>query len=119
MIAHEYDVDVFNDFGNNRKWSAGDASYGAVLASGMPAITVAVAQLVFDQQNGLMHGRAIALTSLTHITTAFIANRERPNKTNRLSFPSGHSANAFTTAASLAYSRHRHLLGPRQLPCKN
>lgn len=104
MVAHHYDQDVYQNFGHNQKWGSDVTKYGAVLGSGMPAIGVAVAQVFLDQENGLMHGRAIALTSLTHITTAFIANRERPNKSNRLSFPSGHAANAFTSATSLAYA---------------
>lgn len=104
MIAHQYDQDVFQNFGHNQKWKGDATKYGAILGSGMPAIGVAVAQLFLDQENGLMHGRAIALTSLTHITSAVIIHRERPNKSNHLSFPSGHAANAFTSATSLAYA---------------
>lgn len=104
MLAAQYDQDVYQNFGNNKKWGGNVTKYGAFLGSGAPAIGVAVAQLFFDQENGLMHGRSIALTSLTHITTAFVVHRERPNKTNHLSFPSGHAANAFTSAASLAYA---------------
>ncbi len=79
------------------------SKWGALLGSGAPGLAIAAGQIYFDTNQGLAHARAIMLTSITHISTALIVQRERPNG-NRLSFPSGHTSSSFATATALAYS---------------
>ena len=80
------------------------ANFLGWLGNGQVGIGIAIGQLFLDQENGLKHGRAIMLTSMSHITLATIVHRERPNGANDLSFPSGHASSAFATAGSLAYA---------------
>lgn len=81
------------------------AQIGSKIGGGPPLIGLAVLQIIFDQEEGLAHGRAIALTAASHISIALMAQRERPNKSpTRLSFPSGHVSHTFASATSLAYS---------------
>lgn len=80
-----------------------------VVGSGVLGVSIAVAQLFYDQENGLMHARAIALTSVNHLIIALIALRERPGNRGdylpfKSSFPSGHAASAFASATSLSYA---------------
>lgn len=74
------------------------------IGNGQFGIGIAIAQLFFDQSNGIKHGRAIMLTAASHITIANVISRERPSGRNDLSFPSGHASSAFTTAGSLSYA---------------
>ncbi len=101
--AHQYDSPVRENFGSSQ--GLGErARIGSVLGSGAPGIGIALIQLAFDQKNGLAHGRALALTSMTAFSTALIVQRDRPNHVNRLSYPSGHTSSSFATATSLAYA---------------
>lgn len=86
-----------------------DAHYMAKVGNGSIGVGIAAAQLFFDQKNGLKHARAILLTTVSHMSLAYVVQRERPgNKTDFLpypsSFPSGHTSSAFATAGSLAYA---------------
>jgi hypothetical protein len=100
----------FSEDDDAQEWSSHviteeQAQTGSILGGGMPGVGIAVIQLFVDQQNGLQHGRAIALTAATHISIAATVRRERPNKSpTKLSFPSGHASSIFATATSLAYS---------------
>ncbi len=80
------------------------ADLGGYIGSGGPGIAIAVAQMFFDQENGIRHGKALVLTAANHITLAALVNRQRPNNQNYLSFPSGHASSSFATATSLAYA---------------
>jgi hypothetical protein len=111
LAAHPYDAQAFehNRRGENLIMSNDTAGVLADLGSGVAGVGIAVTQLVFDQSNGLKHARAIALTSVTHITTAFLVQRPRPGGRGDYlpfasSFPSGHASSAFATAASLGYA---------------
>jgi membrane-associated phospholipid phosphatase len=106
VIAHQYDDTVFhhNQTEGDRIIDHDTADLGGLIGSGGPGVMIAMAQLFFDQQNGLQHSRAIALTAISHITLAGLIQRNRPSGRNYLSFPSGHASSSFATASSLAYS---------------
>ena len=79
------------------------------LGNGLAGVLIFGTQFYFDQGNGLKTGRAMILTSLSHMGIAGIVQRDRPeNKTDFLpypsSFPSGHTSSAFALAGSMAYS---------------
>ena len=105
-MAHQYDDTVrrHNDDINRRIFDRDTTDLGGYLGSGGPGIAIALAQLFWDTENGLAHSRAIALTAANHITLAAIIHRERPNKRDSLSMPSGHASSSFATATSLAYA---------------
>lgn len=106
VLAHQYDDTArrHNLNPDNRIFTTDEANFGAWLGSGGPFIAIAIGQIFLDQENGLKHGRAIALTAASHITIAASVQRHRPNEQNYLSFPSGHASSVFATATSLAYS---------------
>jgi membrane-associated phospholipid phosphatase len=95
ILSHQYDGDVREQFGRNRRMDASVSQIGSLVGSGGPGIAIALTQLLFDRQNGLQMTRALAFTSATAFTTA---------NGSSLSFPSGHTSSAFATATSLAYS---------------
>lgn len=106
VAARQYDDQVYrhNLDDNNKIMDQKTADLGGSIGSGGPGIAIAVAQLFFDRENGLRHGKALALTAANHITLAALVNRQRPNNQNYLSFPSGHASSSFATATSLAYA---------------
>ena len=111
IAAHQYDEDVVS---HNRKkhhllMDANTSKKFAHVGSGVLGVSIALAQIVWDQPNGLMHGRAIALTTISHVTLAFLIHRKRPDgRADYLpfpsSYPSGHASSAFASAGALAYA---------------
>jgi hypothetical protein len=107
--AHQYDADVSDSVA--RKTFMDDKTSGTLgtIGGGAFGLGVVVVQMFVDQPNGLKHGRALVLTSLSHVSLAFVAHRERPLGSQDYlgfasSWPSGHASSAFATAESLAYA---------------
>lgn len=108
--SHQYDDDVFrhnNDI-SRRLLNQDSISFFNVLGAGTAGVGIAIAQIFFDQENGLKHSRALLLTSTSHFLLAFTTRRDRPSGGDFLgfpsSFPSGHTSSAFATATSLSYA---------------
>lgn len=111
VAAHQYDSDVVehNRKGRNLLMDRKSSTDFAKVGSGVLGVSIAVTQLFWDQSNGLMHARAIALTALSHVSLSFIFQRDRPDGRGDYlpfpsSYPSGHASSAFATAGSLAYA---------------
>jgi membrane-associated phospholipid phosphatase len=111
IAAHQYDGDVerHNLKNENLLMDRKTSSDFATIGSGALGVGIALAQLVWDQENGLMHTRALTLTTLSHVTLAYAIQRKRPDARGDFlpfpsSFPSGHASSAFASAGSLAYA---------------
>lgn len=106
VVAHQYDDAAFrhNYKEQNLIMNSETSDFLGWVGNGQFGIATALLQIVFDQDNGLKHSRAIMLTAASHITLATAVGRERPSGRNNLSFPSGHGSSAFATATSLAYA---------------
>lgn len=105
-LALDHSVYEYNQKHPNRYMDDSSSHFFSNAGDGKLGIGIAIAQLVWDRDNGIKHSWALFLTSTTHFTTAAIIQRDRPH--GRLtylpfpsSFPSGHASSAFTTAASL------------------
>ena len=111
VVAHQYDDEIHGKFRDDpeRLMSENCADFFSALGAGPALIAVAMGQVLVDQENGLMHTRAITFTSLTHLTLSISAQRERPDGSNDYfaycsSFPSGHTAHVFASASALNYA---------------
>ncbi|MCO4755539.1 MAG: phosphatase PAP2 family protein [Bacteriovoracaceae bacterium] len=111
ILANAYDKNIYdhNERKENLLFSDQTAKDLGVAGSGMLGIGIAVGQLIWDQKEGLAHARAIFLTSVSHVTLAFLFQRGRPGNRDdflpfKSSFPSGHASSAFATATSLHLS---------------
>jgi hypothetical protein len=111
IVSHQYDDEIAegNARGDHLLISKDASGVLSTLGGGGLGIGITAIQLFVDQKNGLKHGRAIALTALSHVTLALIAHRARPaGRADYLPFksswPSGHASSAFATAESLAYA---------------
>lgn len=106
LAMRPYDRKIYHFQQQNGNLLVGkeDARRIGVVTHGFLGIGIALTQMMIDQTNGLSHARALVLTSLSHLTLSYSIQRERPNKLNKLSYPSGHTSSAFATASSLAYA---------------
>lgn len=78
---------------------------GDVLSYAMPAAVLGYELYKGDREGAWQFGTSFAATTLTTEVLKRITNVERPDRTNDLSFPSGHAARAFS-AASYIHRRH-------------
>lgn len=111
IAAHQYDVDVVthNRKGKDLLMDRKTSTQFARVGNGVIGVSIALAQIVWDQPNGLMHARAIALTTISHVSLAYLIQRNRPdNRGDYLPFPSaypsGHASSAFASAGALQYA---------------
>ena len=111
VAAHHYDEDVVAHNRKREKLLMDDKTSKdfAVIGSGALGVSIALAQIIWDQPNGLMHARAIALTTITHVSLSFIFQRDRPDGRGDYlpfpsSFPSGHASSTFASAGALTYA---------------
>lgn len=108
--VHQYDHKIYAYNDEHRVlFDEKSAKQFGKLGNGVAGISIAAAQIYFDQSNGLKHARALLLTTTSQMSISALVRRDRPNNTTDFlpwpsSFPSGHSAAAFVTAGSLAYS---------------
>lgn len=65
---------------------------------------IALTQYYFDSENGASHIRALIYVTVIGSAMKAGFQRERPNHSNKHSFPSGHTYSAFATATSLTYA---------------
>ena len=110
-LAKNYEQKVYehNERGKNLLLRKKDSAFLGALGAGAVGIGIATTQLLWDQENGFKHFRALVLTSLTHVSLSYLVRRERPGSSSTYlpfddSFPSGHAAAAFTTATSVYYA---------------
>jgi len=65
-------------------------------------IGIALTQYFVDHDNGVSHIRALMFTGATTGLLKASFRRQRPDESDHLSFPSGHTSSAFATATSLS-----------------
>ncbi len=110
IAVHHWDRKIERDNKEHHLvFSEKEAEQLGKIGNGLLYIGIAATQFVFDQDNGLSTGRALILTSLSHLTLGSFIRRNRPgNRDGGLPYPSscpsGHTSMAFATAGSLAYS---------------
>ncbi|MEZ0393164.1 MAG: phosphatase PAP2 family protein [Pseudobdellovibrionaceae bacterium] len=89
---------------NNQTMSEKTADYGDRYGTYLVGPLIAAGQLIWDQDNGISHVRAMAYTGLVTQVLKEGIGRRRPDGSNHVSMPSGHTSNAFATATALTYS---------------
>jgi undecaprenyl-diphosphatase len=111
LIVRQYDKNILRHNRDHGDVLIGynDAVQFGKVGNGMAGVLIAAGQLYFDTDNGVRTIQAMFLTSTSHVATSFFVRRNRPdNRTDFLpwasSYPSGHTANAFAVAGSMAYS---------------
>ena len=108
-IAHRWDDDLAGGVGDIRVLDE-VLDLGNLYGSSTLSLTFTAGMWGLAKITGVSRGeaifsdlvRAILLANVVVTPIKFLAQRERPDGSNRLSFPSGHSANAFAMTTVLA-----------------
>jgi membrane-associated phospholipid phosphatase len=74
------------------------------LSNGWVEAGFSLVALGIDTPEGVKISRALLFTSLSTGVLKIFVNRERPDKSNNTSWPSGHTSSMFALAGALTYS---------------
>lgn len=106
LLSRPYDDEHRERWMGHQLMSETDANLGDFLGTGIPGVTIALAQLyLFDHDNGVSHLRGITYAALTTYALKYGFGRKRPGDSQSYqAFPSGHTSTTFATATSLTYA---------------
>jgi membrane-associated phospholipid phosphatase len=107
-VAHRWDDDLAGEVGDVRPLNK-VLDLGNLYGSSTLSLTITSGMWGLAKVTGLSRGeavfsdllRAILLANVVVTPIKFVAQRERPDGSDNLSFPSGHTANAFAMTAVL------------------
>jgi hypothetical protein len=103
-LAQTQDSQARHQYSHNQTISDESADYGDNFGKYGIGPAIALGQLYFDRSNGISHIRALISTEIVTLTLKLGIQRRRPDGSNNLSMPSGHTSTAFATATALTYS---------------
>lgn len=86
-------------------WASSERRAGDILATAIPLATLGVELARGDREGAWQYALTFGVTAGGAEVLKRVTGVERPDKSNDLSFPSGHAARAFSAAA---YTRARH-----------
>lgn len=107
LLIEPYDDRIRDDWRNHQQMSESAADIGDFLGTGIASVMIMGGQYLFDprEESWRSHARALIWETTAVYVMKYSFGRQRPgNSRNYQSFPSGHTAVAFATATSLAYS---------------
>jgi hypothetical protein len=104
LIAFSQDSAMHDAWNHNQRMPTNISAVGNFWGSGIPEVAIAIGQLVFDQENGIVYSEGLASSfAVTEILKYSVA-RQRPDSGNTTSLPSGHTQVSFASATSLTVS---------------
>jgi membrane-associated phospholipid phosphatase len=89
---------------NHQRMSSDISSVGNFWGSGIVEGGIALGQLVFDTDRGIVHTEGLIASTLVTFGSKYGVARPRPDSGTQTSFPSGHTQIAFASATSLTKS---------------
>lgn len=104
VIAHQFDQQA-RDGAKDHQWMSPSISkIGEFWGSGIPEILVLSTQYLFDSSDALAGMEGLVLGSLAVHGLKYSTHRERPDSSESVSFPSGHTQASFSLATSMTES---------------
>lgn len=102
--AHQFDPQVRDTWRDHQRLSRETTRWGENYGHYVVGTAIALGQTYFDRDNGLSHLRAIVGALVVTQSLKYSVRRDRPNQSESVSFPSGHTSDAFASATSLTYA---------------
>lgn len=104
VVAHQFDHDIRHAWGEHQRMSRTSTKIGEWWGSGIGAVLVLGPQLYFDKENSVPGIEGVILGNLSVQVLKYSVKRERPDQSEKVSFPSGHTQSSFSIATSLTMS---------------
>lgn len=104
LLVQNYDQQIQEDWGSHQIMPYSQSQLGDRYVSYGGNIAIALLQLWLDRENGYNHARGLIYTTIVTQGLKVSVQQERPDKSDRYAFPSGHTSSAFATATSLSYA---------------
>ncbi len=102
--ARTQDEEMRDAWRDNQRMSPEIANLGDKFGVYAISAFIAGGQYLFDRDNSYHHMRSLVAVTVIGGAMKFTFNRERPNRLDRFSLPSGHTYSAFATASSLQHT---------------
>jgi hypothetical protein len=102
VIAFNNDQAMKDAWVNNQRMPGNFSAVGDYYGQGYVEIGVAVGQLLFDTQNGIVTTEGLSESFVILEGLKYGVGRTRPDNSDNLSFPSGHTTFSFAFASSMA-----------------
>jgi len=104
LIAMGEDSAMHDAWNHNQRMSSDVSAYGNFWGTGIPEVAIALGQLFFDQENGIVDSEGLASSFIVTEALKYGVGRQRPDSNTTTSFPSGHTQVSFASATSLTMS---------------
>lgn len=102
--ARTQDEEMRDAWRGNQRMSPEVANLGDKFGVYAISAVIAGGKYLFDRDNSYHHMRSLVAVTIIGNAMKFTFNRERPNRLDRFSLPSGHTYSAFATASSLHHT---------------
>jgi membrane-associated phospholipid phosphatase len=104
FLSQSVDSEVRDQWKQNQVMPAKVSEFGdKIEVYGIGPLFALSQYLYFDEYKGAAHLRAILVTGAATQLLKYSVQRRRPDGSNNVSFPSGHTSDAFATATALSY----------------
>ncbi len=104
LIAMSQDSVMHDAWNHNQRMNSDASNFGNFWGTGIPEVTIALGQLFFDQENGIVDAEGLASSTIVTQALKLGTQRQRPDSATATSFPSGHTQVSFASATSLTLS---------------
>ena len=104
LIAHNFDQQVRDGAKEHQSMSPALSKVGEFWGNGIPEILILGFQYQFDQEQSLAGIEGLGLGNLAVQGFKYSTRRERPDESESVSFPSGHTQASFSLATSMTES---------------
>ncbi len=104
VAAHQVDETNRNGWKDHQQMSVEAAKVGDFWGRGIPEILIIGSQIYLDPEKGVPSAEGIIIGNLSVEAIKITAARERPDKSENVSMPSGHTQSSFSLATSMTES---------------
>jgi hypothetical protein len=101
-VAFSQDQVMHDSWVNNQRMGKDISGFGNFWGTGIPEASIALAQLIWDNKNGVPHSQSLIMSTGVVYGLKYATQRPRPDSDTKTSFPSGHTQVSFVTATHIA-----------------
>ena len=101
LAAMTQDQAMHDAWNHNQRMNTDASGFGNFWGTGIPEVAIALGQLFFDTENGIVDSEGLASSFLVTEALKYSVQRARPDSTTLTSFPSGHTQVSFASATHL------------------